>query len=173
MKEMTKLRFLFLSIATLLGLVLSVSGCGPEDTELTVPMILYDVKITEIRSTGTTVTWSSNLEATSQVDWFYVPITAFQEGLSLQDLLRQPGVTISNSAVSTQSMKRLHSFRIDGLEPGGWYALRVSASNQRGARASTLGWNLVLNTFSDVAGPPAIVGVTLTGDRVSIGVGDS
>ena len=135
------------------------SGCGPDDTEVTLPMIMTETRISEIRSTGVTVVWRSNLQATAQVDWFTVPTSAFQAGLSLQDLLKQPGVTISNSAVFTNEMVTEHEYRIDGLTPGGWYALRLSCSNQQGAKASALGWNLVFNTFSTTAGPPASMGI--------------
>lgn len=159
-------------LALLVAFALSASGCGPDDSEVTVPMVMSEVHISEIRSTGVTVVWRSSLLATAQVDWFYVPISAFQAGLSLQDLLRQPGVTISNSAVFTNRMMNYHEYRIDGLEPGGWYALRLSCSNQQGAKASALGWNLVFNTFSTTAGPPESMGILPSGERESVSVGE-
>ena len=159
-------------LSALVVLATVVSGCGPDDTEVTLPMVMTDTRISEIRSTGVTVIWRTNLAATAQVDWFSVPISAFQAGLSLQDLLKQPGVTISNSAIFDQEMSTLHECRVDGLTPGGWYALRLSCSNQQGARASALGWNLVFNTFSTSAGPPESMGIVPSGERESVSIGD-
>ena len=76
--------------------------------------------------------------------------------MDFQDLLNQPGVSFSNSNLFPNPTK-YHDYTIHDLVAGDWYALILSATNQRGASARTLGWKYVVRTFGQLpahVGPP-------------------
>src|SRR5438477_116032 len=129
-----------LGFALLFVMMWILGGCGSTSTTSTPPpqsgLIIANIGVTSSTPSSATIIWSTNANATSQVD--YGTTTAYGQSSAL-------GTTLSTS----------HSITIYGLSSGTTYNYRVKSRDAAGNLSTSSNFTFTTNA----ATPPVISGV--------------